>query len=142
MTSNLKIHLKPRDRIFVNGAVLRVDRKVTLEFLNDVSFLLESHVIQLEQATTPLRQLYYVVQSILMEPTTAQLAHSLFEHQHTTLVSTLRNQELLDGLVSVHESIDAGRIFEALRKLRSLFPVEDELLAANEATESEDRAVA
>ncbi|MEM7775358.1 MAG: flagellar biosynthesis repressor FlbT [Pseudomonadota bacterium] len=142
MTSNLKIHLKPRDRIFVNGAVLRVDRKVTLEFLNDVSFLLESHVIQLEQATTPLRQLYYVVQSILMEPTTAQLAHSLFEHQHTTLVSTLRNQEILDGLVSVRESIDAGRIFEALRKLRSLFPVEDELLAANEATESEDRAVA
>ena len=44
------------------------DRKVSLEFLNDVTFLLESHVIQVEDTTTPLRQLYFIAQTMLMEP--------------------------------------------------------------------------
>ncbi|MGL2349569.1 flagellar biosynthesis repressor FlbT [Helicobacter pylori] len=33
--------LKPNEKIFINGAILRVDRKVTFELLNDVTFLLE-----------------------------------------------------------------------------------------------------
>ena len=41
MKSTLRISLKSGERIFINGAVLRVDRKVALEFLNDVTFLLD-----------------------------------------------------------------------------------------------------
>ena len=40
------ISLRGGERIYVNGAVLRVDRKVTLELINDVAFLLESQVMQ------------------------------------------------------------------------------------------------
>jgi flagellar protein FlbT len=68
MKSSLRISLKAGERIFINGAVLRVDRKVALEFLNDVTFLLENHVLQPEQATTPLRQLYFIVQMMLINP--------------------------------------------------------------------------
>lgn len=50
MKSTLRISLKSGERIFVNGAVLRVDRKVAVEFLNDVTFLLENHVLQPEDA--------------------------------------------------------------------------------------------
>ena len=57
MKSTLRISLKAGEKIFINGAVLRVDRKVALEFLNDVTFLLENHVLQPEEAKTPLRQL-------------------------------------------------------------------------------------
>ncbi|OYW35186.1 MAG: hypothetical protein B7Z45_06885 [Azorhizobium sp. 12-66-6] len=39
----MQLTLRPGEKIYVNGAVLRVDRKVTLELLNDVTFLLESH---------------------------------------------------------------------------------------------------
>ena len=46
MKSTLRISLKSGERIFINGAVLRVDRKVAVEFLNDVTFLLENHVLQ------------------------------------------------------------------------------------------------
>ena len=68
MKSTLRISLKSGERIFINGAVLRVDRKVALEFLNDVTFLLENHVLQLEDATTPLRQLYFIAQMMLINP--------------------------------------------------------------------------
>ena len=33
-----------------------------------MQFLLESHVLQAEQATTPLRQLYFILQVMLMNP--------------------------------------------------------------------------
>ena len=55
MKPTLKISLKPNEKIYINGAVVKVDRKVSIEFLNDVQFLLENHVLQAEQASTPLR---------------------------------------------------------------------------------------
>ena len=56
MAGNLKIHLKPKERIYINGALIRVDRRVTLELLNETAFILESHVLPSEDAITPLRQ--------------------------------------------------------------------------------------
>lgn len=130
MSGTLKIYLKPRERIFINGAVIRADRKVALEFLNDVSFLLESHVIQEEEATTPLRQLYFIVQSMLMEPQTHQIAKSLYGNAYRGLLSTFRNQDILEGLVSVNVSVETNRTYDALKKLRSLFPLEHEILTS------------
>ena len=74
----MHLSLRAGERIYINGAVLRVDRKVTLELMNDVTFLLEQHVMQPEQATTPL-QLYFIVQIMLIEPAKAEQARNLFE---------------------------------------------------------------
>ena len=64
----MNITLRAGERLFINGAVIRVDRKATIELLNDVTFLLENHVMQADQATTPLRQVYFAVQVMLMDP--------------------------------------------------------------------------
>lgn len=127
MNGRLKIHLKANERIFVNGAVLKVDRKVAVELLNDVVFLLESHVIQQEQATTPLRQLYFVVQSMLIDPQTEPLARQIYDQTHRLLISTIKNLDILEGLVEAKGLIERGKVFEALKRIRGLFPVEDEL---------------
>ena len=79
MTKPLCINLKSGERIFINGAVLRVDRKVSIEFLNDVTFLLEAHVMQPEQTTTPLRQLYFIMQTMVIDPADAATAKRLFD---------------------------------------------------------------
>ena len=42
MKNTLKISLKPNEKIYLNGAVIRVDRKTTIELLNETQFLLES----------------------------------------------------------------------------------------------------
>ena len=51
MKKPMCISLRGGERIYVNGAVLRVDRKVTLELINDVAFLLEGQVMQVADAT-------------------------------------------------------------------------------------------
>ena len=50
----MNITLRAGEKLYINGAVIRVDRKATIELLNDVTFLLENHVMQADQATTPL----------------------------------------------------------------------------------------
>lgn len=140
MKGNLKIHLKPRERIFINGAVLRVDRKVTVELLNDVTFLLEGHVMQEEGATTPLRQLYFVVQSMLMEPKTINVALQIYQQLHRDLLATYKDIVVLETLIDVKMLIEAGRPFEALKKIRVLYPIEDQILGL--AVREPDAAVA
>ena len=134
MSGNLKIHLKPNERIYINGAVVRVDRKVALELLNDVVFLLEGHVIQEEQATTPLRQLYFVVQSMLIDPKTRGLADK-FTSRATRLIAAFKNQDVLEGLVEVKQLIERERTYEALKRIRSLFPIEAEILGIQQLVE-------
>lgn len=131
MTSHLKVHLKPNERVYINGGVIRVDRKVTLELMNEVVFLIEGHVLQEEQATTPLRQLYFIVQSMLMEPKSEPIARQLYDQSHAALIMAFKNQDVLDGLTEVKRLMERGRAFEALRKIRSLFPLEDEILRSS-----------
>lgn len=128
MTGRLKIHLKANERIFVNGAVLKVDRKVAIELLNDVVFLLEGHVLQQEEATTPLRQLYFVLQSMLIDPQTAPLARQIYDQSHRALLLGTKNQDILEGLIVVRELVERGKVFEALKRVRSMYAIEDELL--------------
>lgn len=142
MTGRLKIHLKANERIFINGGVLKVDRKVSIELLNDVVFLLESHVMQQEQATTPLRQLYFVVQSMLIDPQTVPLARQIYDQSHRLLLATFKDQDVLEALVEVQSLVERGRAFEALKRIRSLFPVEQKLIEAGVVRETEVRAVA
>ena len=78
------------ERIYVNGAVLRVDRKVTLELINDVAFLLEGQVMQVADATTPLRQLYFVVQLMLMSPHDIEEAKAVYREQRCAIVAVVR----------------------------------------------------
>ena len=79
----MNITLRAGERFFINGAVIRIDRKASIELLNEVTFLLENHVMQAEQATTLVRQIYFAVQIMLMDPTAGAsatpLARSLIE---------------------------------------------------------------
>ena len=121
MTASIHISLQAGEKIFINGAVLRVDRKVTLEFLNDVTFLLENHVMQKEQATTPLRQLYFVLQAMLMDPANKLQTLALFRIMHAAVLQTVDDQVVLTELKFIDGIVSNGKVFEALKRLRSLF---------------------
>jgi flagellar protein FlbT len=118
------IHLKRGEKLYVNGAVLRVDRRTSLEFLNDVTFLLENHVMQAEEATTPMRQLYFVVQSMLIDPANAGMTAELYKH----LSFRTREGSADDGVKAqidlADRKVSEGRYFDALKHLRSCFPSE------------------
>jgi flagellar biosynthesis repressor protein FlbT len=135
----LQISLKPGERIYVNGAVLKVDRKVSIEFLNDVTFLLEHHVIQADDTHTPLRQLYFVIQTILIDPANAAEARTMFYETHASLLRSFENPAIRQNLTEVRDFFDRGRIFDALKLLRSLFPIEDAIIG--QSTRPEPKSV-
>ncbi|HEY0331522.1 MAG TPA: flagellar biosynthesis repressor FlbT [Rhodopseudomonas sp.] len=126
------ISLRGGERIYVNGAVLRVDRKVTLELVNDVAFLLEGQVMQVAEATTPLRQLYFVVQLMLMSPHDVEDAKAVYRQQRCALVAVSENAEILRGLEALEDLVEARRYYDALRKLRTLFEVERAILTSHD----------
>ncbi|MBF9235646.1 flagellar biosynthesis repressor FlbT [Microvirga alba] len=128
MSKSMHLSLKAGERIFINGAVLRVDRKVSIELLNDATFLLENHVLQVEDATTPLRQLYFVAQALLIDPGNSERARAVYRDLHDVTVGTLTQEEIASGLKNAAEMIEAGRTFDALKILRSLFLVESAAL--------------
>jgi flagellar protein FlbT len=135
MKKPMCISLRGGERIYVNGAVLSVDRKVTLELINDVAFLLESQVMQVADATTPLRQLYFVVQLMLMSPHEVEAAKSVYQVQRGALVAVSENAEILRGLDELEELVEAKKYYDALRKIRSLFDIEQSILNSAEFRE-------
>lgn len=124
----MRLSLRPQERLFVNGAVLRVDRKVAVELLNDVTFLMENHVIQPHDTQTPLRQLYFIVQTMLIDPINAPQSRALFDALYPSTMRSFANRDIIDGLLTLEQLIDEGRCFDALKILRSLFALEEQIL--------------
>ncbi|RUU56971.1 flagellar biosynthesis repressor FlbT [Mesorhizobium sp. M2C.T.Ca.TU.002.02.1.1] len=142
MTNTLKISLKPNEKIYVNGAVIRVDRKVTIELMNDVQFLLESHVIQADQASTPLRQLYFIVQIMLINPAGAAEARDMFRRSLPMLIASFDNQDICNSLKQIDRMVGEDDIYEALKAIRALYPLERKALEDNDDIPETPRALA
>ena len=142
MTNTLKISLKPNEKIYINGAVIRVDRKVTIELMNDVQFLLESHVIQADQASTPLRQLYFIVQIMLINPAGAADARDMFRRSLPMLIASFDNQDICNSLKQIDRMVGEDEIYEALKAIRALYPLERKALEDNDDIPETPRALA
>jgi flagellar protein FlbT len=74
-----------------------------------------------------LRQLYFTIQVLLMDPAcdAAPQAEIMLER----LLQTFENAEICAGLRQVRELLSVKRRFEALKTIRRLFPVEAQILA-------------
>lgn len=135
MTATMRLTLRAGEKIYVNGAVLKVDRKTSIELLNDAAFLLEAHVIQPEAANTPLRQLYFMAQTMLIDPEAAAEAREMFLGSCARARAAFSDAEVRSGLAGLDELVASGRVFEAMKIIRGLFPLEQAILSAS-ATEA------
>lgn len=126
--TTMKLRLRPGEKLYINGAVIKVDRRVSLEILNNVAFLLEGHVLQAVDATTPLRQLYFAVQSALMDPSDIDLISSLMEKMLGQTIESFSNRAVISSLMDVGDLLARRRYFEALRVIRGLYPIESEIM--------------
>ncbi|MBA8841711.1 flagellar biosynthesis repressor FlbT [Ochrobactrum sp. RH2CCR150] len=126
--SAIRLSLRAGEKIYINGAVLKADRKVSLELLNDATFLLENHVLQPDQTTTPLRQLYFAAQMMLIEPSLRDQARQTFAQMLKGMFKAFSDPEILNALKIVDELVHNGRVFEALKTIRAQYPREAELM--------------
>lgn len=134
MSRSINLSLRGNERIFINGAVLRVDRKVTIELLNDATFLMEAHVLQVEQATTPIRQLYFIAQAMLIDPSNADRVWKAYADVDQAIVASDPGAEVTSALAAARNFLTAGRPFEVLRILRGLFESDTARLTGNTVT--------
>jgi flagellar biosynthesis repressor protein FlbT len=128
MKSRFKVALRANERLYINGAVIACDRKTCVEFLNDVNFLMESHVMQAAQATTPLRQLYFVIQVMLMAPQDAASALRLYRIQLPAALGAFSHQAILSQVKDADRLVHETRYYEAMKTLRAVFSLEDEIM--------------
>ena len=129
------IHLKKNEKLFINGAVIRLDRRGSIELLNDAQFLLASHVLQLENADTPLRRLYFIVQTMLIDPTNLELTRALFLTHSCQLHAVIDRPRYRAVLQSVEELVERAEYFEALKLLRKSFDLDRDFISTEgEAT--------
>jgi flagellar biosynthesis repressor protein FlbT len=120
----MKIHLKKGEKIYINGAVIKVEQRCSLQLLNNVTFLLESHVMQAERIKTPFEQLYFVLQTMLIDPESEGLTRQMYWHLSDNLRKVLANKNLLSGLSDTDELVKNQQFYDALKILRGLFPLE------------------
>lgn len=125
---SMYLRLKANEKVFLNGAVFRADRRVTLELMNNATFLLESHILQVEETTTPLKQLYFAGQLMLMNPAESQPSRQTFAQLLANLRAVVKDAYLLSELERCASLFEKKRIFEILKLLRRLFPYEEELM--------------
>lgn len=124
----LKICLKAGEKIYINGAVLEASHKMSFNILNNATFLLESHIIQAENADTPFRQLYFIIQTMLIQPDNKESILQIFQDHCEELKKHLENPTLIEGLERVKGQMARDRAFEALKSVRNLFEVEETVL--------------
>ena len=124
MARGFRITLKAGDRIVVNGAALKVDRKVGVELLNDVAFLLEQHIMMPDEATTPLRRLYLEIQSILTEPAVRNEARARAMDSMAAIQSSALEQRIVLALKDAQAHLGEDRPLEALKTIRAVLPLD------------------
>lgn len=131
MTIPTRVTLRSGERIFINGAVLAWDGRGSFEILNDVPYLLEHEIMHAQQALTPLRQLYYILQTMILEPGGMTDADNVYREAMDGLKTAFSNEDVLIGLAVIQRLVAEGNPFAALNVLRGLVPIEDQILGRN-----------
>lgn len=135
----MHITLRPNEKLYLNGAVLRPDRKVTLELLNDATFLLEAHVMQPEDTNTPLKQLYFAAQVMLIDPDTADKTVMIFVEMLGKMLRTFTDPIILEGLRKCIDLTEQDKIFDVLKIIRGLFDREATIMGKKSASAEEKK---
>jgi flagellar biosynthesis repressor protein FlbT len=129
----LKISLKSGERVIIGGAVITNGRiKSDLFVENKVPILRQKSIMNIKDADTPCRRIYFAIQLMYMDE--GQLA----EHHQTywELVKELiRATPNVLGLIDqINEQILGNRYYQALKLAEKLIEYEQEVL--NRVSES------
>lgn len=126
----LVLKLRPGERIMVNGAILEnADRRSKLTVLTPNSQILRlKDAIHPDTAKTPVRRVCYILQLMIageaeLEPGAAQVERGIAQLKSAFAVSAA--DEALDA---AQAHLVAGELYPALRALKGLLPLEEQLL--------------
>jgi flagellar protein FlbT len=125
----LKLSLKPGEKFVLNGAVLtNGDKRASLVIQNKASLLRERDIMQPEEATTPVRRIYFPIMMMYLEPAETDTYHTEFALRMTEFMGAIRNAAALTLCVEISRDVMAGAYYKALMACKKLFDFERERL--------------
>lgn len=130
--SGLVLKLGPKERVLVNGAVIENgDRRSRLSILTpNANILRLRDAIRPEEANTPVRRVCYIAQLVLSGDAEENDARHQLLRGIEQLSQALRDSDSRKQLTDATDSVLEGEFYRALKRLRSLLPREERLLAA------------
>lgn len=125
----LKLSLKPGEKFVLNGAVVQNgDRRTTLVLQNKASVLREKDIMQLDEAVTPARRIYFPMMMMYLEDGANSRYYDEFAQRLTEFMGVIRNPEILANCVAISKHAMSREYYKALMMCRKLIEYEDERL--------------
>lgn len=117
----LKLRLKPNERIVVNGCVItNGDRRTTLTVSSFGQVMRARHIMQPEDAKSPVDRLYLAIQSMLIDNGTVDTAIRHVNRQAARLIAQASDTGLRRRLMTVMDHVHTGDFYRGLMELRPL----------------------
>lgn len=117
----LKLSLKPKEAVVVNGAVLRNgDRRGTMLLQNRARVLRQKDVLDPDATETPREHLYFAVMQMYL---TGETEGALYDQAVTALAAAMSEQadeDVRERLIEISAACAAGETYQALTRCRKL----------------------
>lgn len=123
----LKIRLKPRERVIIGGAIV-TNGGAGCELIigNKAPLLREKDIMNKEDANTPSRRIYYVIQLMYIDEHNLVTHHAAYWKLVRDIVDAAPRTLLMINQVSEH--ILNGHYYKALKEARKLIEYEEEVV--------------
>ena len=125
----LKLNLRANERLVINGALLTALKPTSLLINNQVSMLLERHIMRPEHANTPARRIYFAIQCAYIAdaseraPYLEQAQNYIRDFEGATESSKMRAL-----LVDMRRHLEQRAYYDALKQCRELISYEEVVL--------------
>lgn len=136
----LKIQLKPKERVIINGAVIEghPDNRTEIVVLNNASVMRQKHILQESEADTPVKRLYFALQMLYIDEDSRDTFTASYKKYHKDLDDTFTLQPIKLSLGLIDEAVQAGKYYDAMKVCRDLIKVEAELFKLSDPFAGED----
>ena len=132
MPVTLRISLRDREQMIVNGAVLRASGRVELEVENRVAILRGREIMNLDEATTPARRLYLACMLSYIDEPGRTVHHDTVVALLGDLLGALDSPRARTVCLDFAQHVAVGDYYRALGSCRALIDYETAAFARGE----------
>lgn len=129
---SLKIRLKPNEKMLIGNAVISNGERTTEFYIeNRVPILREKEIMKEDAASTPGRQVYFLVQLMYVDEENFETYHNRFWEIVRQII--LAAPSTTPIITSICHEIMGRRFYQAMKEARHLIDYEQELVDAASA---------
>jgi len=121
----LKLSLKPGETFVVNGAVVRNgDRRGVLLLENQARVLREKDILRPNEATTPVRRVYFAIMQMYLLGETEGPAYTQTAEAVAALLAAGSSEDERASVLEISADVAAADLYRALSRCRKLMSAE------------------